>query len=651
MAAQPSKTILHGTIADLTAHAPFDQMDRALLESLAAKLTLCYYPKGATILAPGEGRVTRLFIVQHGAVSGVGLPESGAAAETENTLTLIDGEMFPLGALISQRPAVLTFVAAKDTFCYKLDASDFEHVMDVSRPFRHFATRRLAHLLDQSRRDTQAKFGLRVAQTHSLATSLRSLLRRAPISVPPSTTIRDALNLMHRERIGSIVVRDDAQRPIGIFTERDVVDRVALSMIDQSRPIADVMTPNPVVLTGQATVFEAAQLMAQRRFRHIVVVDEEKLAGVVSERDLFSMQRLSLGGVAKAVDLAEDVDALARAAADVRSMTSTLIAQGVSAEQLTNFVTTLNDAIVGRALALAAREHAPPSNAWCWLGLGSEGRSEQTLATDQDNAIIFAYDGDDLETVRAQYLAFARVANHILDRAGFPLCKGEIMAMNPKWCLSTNEWQATFAEWLRAGNPQALLNAAIFFDFRALHGDHALAESLRKWLSQAVPNQPLFLRLMAQNALQVRPPLGMLRDFVDDDSEYPNTIDLKKFAARPFVDVARILALRQGLGTSNTAERLRMVAPHIRMAEEEVDAFIDAFHFVQLLRLRQNEEARSAATLAIDVIDSENGQSVDPDNPNRIWIDRLNELDRRILKEALRQARKLQARLEMDYRL
>jgi CBS domain-containing protein len=650
MAGQPSKTILNGTIADLTAHAPFDQMDRALLESLAAKLTLCYYPKGSTILAPGEGRVSRLFIVQRGAVSGVGGAEMTGAA-TDNSVTLVDGEMFPLGALISQRATVLTFIAAKDTFCYKLDATEFEHVMDVSRPFRHFATRRLAHLLDQSRRDTQAKFGLRVAQTHSLATSLRSLVRRAPISVAPTATIRDALSLMHRERIGSIVAVDDLLRPIGIFTERDVVDRVALAMIDQLRPIADVMTPNPVVLSGQATIFEAAQIMAQRRFRHIVIVDDDKLAGVISERDLFSMQRLSLGGVAKAVDLAEDADVLARAAADVRSMTSTLIAQGVSAEQLTHFVTTLNDAIVGRALILAAREHAPPSTAWCWLGLGSEGRAEQTLATDQDNAIIFASEGSDIESERAQYLAFARVANHILDRAGFPLCKGKIMAMNPKWCLSASEWLATFSEWLRAGNPQALLNAAIFFDFRALHGDHSLAESLRKWLAQSVPNQPLFLRMMAQNALQVRPPLGMLRDFVDDDSPYPNTIDLKKFAARPFVDVARIVALRHGLSTSNTAERLRLAARHMRVADEEVGAFIDAFHFVQLLRLRQNEEARTFAAQGAELADPSSEQSVDPENPNRIWIDRLNELDRRILKEALRQARKLQARLEMDYQL
>ena len=189
---------------------------------------------------------------------------------------------------------------------------------------------------------------------------------------------------------------------------------------------------------------------------------------------------------------------------------------------------------------------------------------------------------------------------------------------------------------MRAASPQALLNAAIFFDFRALHGEAALATELRSWLHGAVSAQKLFLRHMTGNALQVRPPLGVLRDFVDVDDAHPGTMDLKKYAARPFIDAARILALANGVMATNTAERLRGAMRQLQVADEEVGAYVDAFHFVQLLRLR-NADSPSASTR-------------DQSNGNRVVLETLNELDRRILKESLRQARKLQARLEMDFR-
>ena len=294
----------------------------------------------------------------------------------------------------------------------------------------------------------------------------------------------------------------------------------------------------------------------------------------------------------------------------------------------------MNDAVVGRVLALARRQCPPPDVAWCWMGLGSEGRMEQTLATDQDNAIIFSAGADHIGATKTGLLAFAAVANQILDEVGFPLCRGDIMAKNPQWCLSEVEWRDKFGEWLRAINPQALLNAAIFFDFRALHGEASLVDNLKAWLVGVVNGQPIFLRQMAVNALQVRPPIGVLRDFVDADADHPGTIDLKTYAARPFIDAARIFALAHQVGATNTADRLQLAAAKMRMGEDEVNAYIDAFHFVQLLRLR-------------------NQQSL-PDkghHPNRLHLDHLNELDRRILKEALRQARKLQARLEMDFQL
>jgi len=650
MATQPAPSLIAATLAELRQHAPFDSMEIEAARHLATRLSLAYYAKGTTLQSPEDGQATRMFIVQKGLISAF---RPRAAAASEPALTLTEGECFPIGALISRRPSVLTFVAGQDSFCYQLALADFEHVMDVSPAFRNFATQRLATLLDQSRRGVQRQYTARVSDAHSLASPLRSIISRTPVTVTPDTPIREVLERMKALRIGSVVIVSPGPPglPVGIFTERDVLDRVALAGIAQEAPIEQAMTHNPFCLPSHAALFEAAQAMTRFRFRHVLVLEEGRLIGVVSERDLFTLQRLSLGEIAKSIEQSENVAALAHASGEVRRLAGALLAQGVGAEQLTQFVTTLNDALTGRALALAALENAPPNTAWCWIGLGSEGRMEQTLATDQDNALIFDLPtGKDLGETRVAFLKFADSANQILDRCGFPLCKGDIMARNPKWCLTPTEWRKTFADWMATPHPEALLNAAIFFDFRALHGETTLADELRQWLNQQASSHAMFFLLMTQNALQVRPPLGLLRDFVADDSELPGTVDLKKYGARPYVDAARIFALKHGVSASNTAERIRLAAPRMRMPPDEAAAIVDGFHFIQLLRLRNQEDVELDERASKDASQEDIATAnVRKANPNRIDPDALNALDRRILKEALRQARKLQSRLEMDF--
>jgi CBS domain-containing protein len=646
----PSPTILESVVADLAPHAPFDAMTRDELGVFAGGLTLRYFARRSEIGPALPGTVAQqLFIIQRGHVSGVSTDNGGSAA-----LTLMEGEMFPLGAMISRRASTLRYIAATDVFCYTMDYATFEAAMDHFRAFRHFATTRLAHLLDQSRASVQREFSARLSNEQTLATHLGDIVRRAPVTVGPATPIRDVLALMHAERIGSVVVvAAGTAQPLGIFTERDVLARVALPAADQSQPVSMVMTPEPFALGVEQPVFEAARAMAERRFRHVIVTRDGKLAGVVSERDLFQLQRLSLGEVAKAVDRASSVPALVSAAADVRRLVRVLMGHGVAAEALTAFVTTMNDAVVARATHIASEVAPPPAGVtWCWLGLGSEGRMEQTLATDQDNALIFDVPktaalsdaaAPEAASLRVQFLPFAHAVNDILDQCGFPRCKGDIMASNPRWCLSQCEWEMQFSDWMASGSPKALLNASIFFDFRALAGEAQLAASLREWLTSAIAASPVFLRAMAANALEVRPPLGVLRDFVLDDDEWPGTMDLKRMAARPFIDAGRVFALAHRIAATNTAHRLRQALGAMRVSEEEVAAYVDAFHYIQLQRLRSvdaNSDERQGGHT-----------SSQPLPANRIDIDRLNELDRRILKEALRQARKLQSRLSMDFQV
>lgn len=602
------------------------------------RMHLGYFAKGEVIVSPGQGVADRLFVIKQGVVHGE--QNVAKASDADTWLELTEGECFPLGALLANRSVASTYRAGTDIFCYELPAAAFSELIGMSAAFRDFCTRRIANLLEHSKQVIQAQYSQSSVEQQSLASPLSAIIRRAPVTCAPETKVRDVLNIMKEQRIGSMVAADGEARPLGIVTLHDVLDRIAIPQIDLDQPVINVMSTQLSSLPPQALAHEAALMMAKHGFRHVLIVENERLVGLVSEKDLFALQRVGLRQIGSSIRHAENVDALRQGAADIRHMARNMMAQGVAPEQLTQFISTFNDLIAERIVELECKASGitgtPLHDGLCWLALGSEGRFEQTLNTDQDNAIIFRVpEGMTADQVREKMLPVARRINETLDQCGFPLCKGEIMASNPKWCLSLEEWKRAFSTWINGGSPESLLHASIFFDFRSLYGEHALAQDLRVWLGRIASENSRFLHMMAGNALRNRPPLGVVRDFVVGKE---NKIDLKLNGITPFVDAARIFSLAAGVADTNTIQRLRLSAEKLRIDEAEISAWIDALLFIQVLRMRRHDEASAQGV---------NDQALD----NLIDPEKLNELDRRILKEAFRQARKLQARLAMEYQL
>ncbi|MBI3902505.1 MAG: CBS domain-containing protein [Nitrosomonadales bacterium] len=615
------------------AHVPFSRMEQGHLLWMLERMSLAYYAAGEVIVSPEQGSADRFLVIKQGTVHG----EQSVAQATEDAwLELAEGECFPLGALLAKRPVASVYRAGSDTFCYELAADDFNILLELSTPFRDFCTRRIANLLEHSKQLIQVQYAQSSTEQQSLSSPLSALIRRAPVTCAPDTSVREALELMHSSRVGSIVAVDRQQRPLGILTLPDVLERIALPQIDLGQPVLGIMTTQLTTLPPQALAHEAALVMARHGFRHVLVVEDGRLAGLVSEKDLFALQRVGLRQIGSNIRHADSMAVLQHAAADIRRMAHSMMAQGVAPEQLTQFISTFNDLLTVRVIELecAASDlrDTPLLTGVCWLALGSEGRYEQTLNTDQDNALIFAVpQGMSADQVRSQLLPLVARINASLASCGFPLCEGNVMASNPRWCLSLEEWKQIFSGWIMHGTPEALLHATIFFDFRALHGAQHLAEDLRAWLSRVASDNTRFLHQMAENALRNRPPLGVVRDFVLD---HEHTLDLKVSGITPFVDAARIFSLAAGVTHTSTIQRLRSSAARLNIHAAEIDAWIDALLFIQVLRLRHHDEISGNAEL---------DNLVDPE--------RLNELDRRILKEAFRQARKLQARLALEYHL
>jgi len=332
---------------------------------------------------------------------------------------------------------------------------------------------------------------------------------------------------------------------------------------------------------------------------------------------------------------AHDLDAVVAAAQAIRNLPFKLLAAGLTADSVTALLTSLNDLLVERLLDLTGAAFALREMQGCWLALGSQGRSEQTQVTDQDNAILFD-DQTDPEQRRRTLLPLALQVNRALDRCGFAWCRGDIMASNPNCCLSLAEWRTRFGAWIDQPEPQALLNATIFFDFRSVGPNPTLVAQLRTWLTAYAQGNDRFLLLMVFNALRNQPPLGLLRDFVlSRGGEYPHTLDLKISGVQPFVEAARVYGLSEAIEATRTVERLA-AAGHTRgIPAQETAAWCDAFHAIQNLRLRLNIEQLAQGAVAHN--------HLDPDT--------LSDQDRKVLKDALRQARILQTRLTRDFSL
>jgi CBS domain-containing protein len=616
-------------VAFLKAHPPFSEMDDEDLAFFAERSRVARHPKGTVLASPQDGVARKLHTIVRGRVVGlVGEAQGG------DRLEFGPGEAVPLAAVLGVRATTSRYVAVEDVLCLETGVGTVEELAVRSTPFRRHAARVMASLVKQA---TERLRDLSSRETRSpLHRPLGEALRRRPLTCAPGTPLGEALAAMDQGKTGSIVVVTDAGEPRGIFTERDLLTHTVSGGVDLARPVDAFMTPEPVGLPATALVSDAAVEMARRNIRHILVMTDGRLAGVVSERDLFALQRTSMREITQAIEDARGLPALQAAAREIRALATSMLLQGVAAEPLTQLIATLNDRLTSRVLELESARHQVSDLRFCWLALGSEGRHEQTFASDQDNAIVFALPGgQDPEAVRARLVPFALAANRTLDACGFSLCKGNIMASNPQWCLSEEEWREQFGDWVRKPYPEALLNATIFFDLRPLWGAAELADSLQRWLLAETDDNQRFLRMMATNALQIDPPLGFFGDFVTSGGKAERgTIDLKTQGTRLFIDVARIYALARGVAAQNTVERLRAAGAALRIKPEEIDAKVDAFNYLMLLRLRHQHEAQTSGA-----------------NANRVRPAELNELESRVLKESLRQARSLQRRLRLDYRL
>lgn len=617
--------------------APFSLLSDKELEELGKKLLIEFFPKDTLILRRDVDKAEFVYVVRKGAVHIT----RGIADENERLVSICgEKEIFGVSSVLENEAFVFNAKTSQDTICYLLPKEDFKALLSKHKALADFFSSQLSVSLANA----YLEGTLRLAQRKStdelslLYNPIRSLIKRSPVVCPPELSVREAAEVMTLERIGSIVVVDEQRRPIGILTDTDMRAKIVAKNIPTDTPISKVMSSPVITIDAEQSILDGLMLMTRRRIHHLCVTESqgatEQFLGLVSKHDLVLLHGISPVAAVKNLESQQNVQGLLETRTQMDAVIDSLISQGIRARKLTEIITAFNDKLTEKLLEFAMQrmqeqgEGTPPLP-FAWMALGSEGRKEQTTATDQDNAIVFENTSDS-ERAKAYFLKMAEFVVNDLEQCGFPKCKGFIMATTPEWCVSLNEWKQHFRKWVHSAHPKALLHSTIFLDFRALYGKTELIDALYDTLFKEIDQAPNFLFFMTQNALRTKPPIGFFGTFVVESSgENKHKFNLKERALRPLIDSARILSLAARVAETSTVKRLSLAKERGLLREALLENAIEAFDYLMTLRLTHHSRQRQMGKTPDNFID--------PDD--------LSAIERNAVKEAFRVIEELQAEL------
>ncbi|MBI5067775.1 MAG: CBS domain-containing protein [Deltaproteobacteria bacterium] len=537
--------------------APFHALPEALFGEVASTLEVGLYEAGEMLAEVGVKPLRHLYVIRKGAVR---LEREGKGLQL-----LEEGEIFGYTSLLTGK-ATLDVRVEEDLLAYRFPGEVFQRLLADARFAAHFAVGLSERLKASLEHSAVATF-----QT-DLGAPVSELVRREAVWVDPGITVGDAARVMRRENISSVLVRSD---PPGILTDRDLRNRVLAAGLGAGAPIEGIFTRQLLTVDAATPIHDAWRLLLDARIHHFPVTRAGVISGVYTSTDLL---RCSVSGpvaMLRGVERLASRDALPGYADRMTEMVSALLAGGLEATVIAGLVARLNDALLRPILRWAEADLGPPPAPYAWIVFGSEGRMEQTLLTDQDNALVYA----DAGASQADWFRrFAELVNADLVAAGFPVCPGGFMARS--WHGTLTSWAERFRGWIEVPTPQALLVASIFFDFRRVGG--TLDLSPLEELVAAAGARPVFLKLLAQDALRFRPPPGLLLRLRGKSSE----VDLKLHGISPIVFLTRCYALESGITERPTLERLAAAVRAGKLDAADESRVAEAYRFLLGLRLR-----------------------------------------------------------------
>jgi len=593
--------------AFLRATPPFDALPQQSFDDAARALEVVFFPSGTRLLTAGGAPAEHLYVIRKGAVR--------LEREGETLQLLEEGEIFGFTSLISGR-ATLDVQVEEDLLAYRIPKMEFQRLLALASFGLHFASGLAERLKYSLERQQVANF------QPDLALPVSSLLRGPAVRAPAGITVHEAARQMAQANVGSLIIDTE---PLSIVTDRDFRTRVLAAGRGPDTPVTEVTTSPIQTLASTTPIYEAWRILLDSGLHHLPVVHGKEIIGVVSSSDLLKSTASGPVAVMKKVERLPDRSHLSGYTQMVTEMVSGLFVGGLEPTTIGGFVARLNDTLLSRVLKWAEADFGQPPCAYAWLAFGSEGRMEQLLLTDQDNALVYEEDSSE---AREYFARLTERVNGDLKAAGFPLCPGGYMAT--RWRASLAEWEDRFIGWLENPTPQALLEAAIFFDFRVAHVHGQLSVASLDRIVDRARNARTFLAALAKSALTFRPPGGLFLRLRGESSR----IDIKLNAISSIVFLARCYGMEAGARSSNTLQRLAAAHDAGFIEKDTCDTLSEAYRF--LLRLRLREQLRTFSEGRVPT--------------NVIVLGALSSLERSRLRDVFRAIEGWQRRASYHYR-
>lgn len=596
----------------LSQYPPFDELEDEVLSYVTQHIEISYYREDTPIIHFGD-EIHDLYMVRSGVVEIY-----RRKGELYNRID--EGALFGQMGLLTNNKVRFPAKAIKDTLLYCIPEAVFQHLYEQHEAFADFVevedNARLRQTVSNSK------------EQNDLTTSkVRNLLTSSAPTIHKTESIQSAAIKMAEDNVSSLLIidpevaqdDDDDNSPlVGIITDRDLCTRVLAQGLNPSDDVASVMTTEVISLDHNAYVYEAMLTMLRYNVHHLPVLKDKQPIGVIEATDIVRYESQNSLLLVSSIFQQQSIDELSVLSEQVKDSFVRLVNEDANSHMVGSAMSVIGRSFKQRIIELVEQELGEPPVPYCFVALGSMGRDEQLLVTDQDNAIIL--DNTFVKEKHDGY--FAQLANRVcegLDKCGYSYCTGDIMATNPDWRMTRTEWEECFADWIDDPNPKALLNASIFFDLDGVYGRLKWAEQLNGFIVRRARRNNRFLACLARNAMNRTPPLGFFKSFVmEKDGQHKNSINLKRRGTAPLADLIRVHALAVGSRSKNSFERLDDIHEAGILPKGKARDLRDALEFISIVRIRHQ---------ALDV---EN--EIEPDN--NIEPENLSDFERRNLKDA-----------------
>ena len=449
------------------------------------------------------------------------------------------------------------------------------------------------------------------------------------------TSIQEAALLMTRKKRNLIFV-SQGDEIIGVINNNDLKKRVLAAGIDPGTPVIEIMTSPVETISENALLYEALLILKNRNVSHLATVDASNVInGVIGCESIINIQQNTISFLIKEIETAEDVNQLAGIYKRVPVLVKALIESGDKTGNINRIITSVADAILKRVIHFAMEDLGQSPAKFAFIVLGSEGRGEQTLATDQDNAIVFEdVEEKRLEHTHKYFLELGARVNKDLNTVGYNYCKGDIMAKNPKWTQPLAAWENYFSQWINTGNPQDILEAAIFFDFRCVYGEKSMIKKLRDHINKISDNKSIFYYHMAQAVLKFKPPLNIFGHIVGEESQADElNLDIKK-AMFPIITFIRLYSISEKLTHTNSLERLSELFSRKSIDKTSHEELYQAYNFLMHIRLNFQVESITQNEIPNNIVN----------------INKLTRMEVATLKKLFSEMGNLQSKVSFDFK-